>query len=149
MLSCGGVCEVREERHAGGVTPDSTHSWRCPAEGAGWRRGSSPHRCCPRSYSAGCRSVNPDANNSHWCSGTCTLHSQEKRGREYKEKAHLFYDFCFFFPAQPLQMFHVLNKEWSSQSERQARSKYITDASLCNFREQTVLFFQGQKKFFF
>lgn len=66
----------------------STHSWRCLAEGAGWPRGSSPHRCCPHSYSAGCRSASPDANNSHWCSGTCTLCSQ-KEGTSREEKIFL------------------------------------------------------------
>lgn len=66
-------CEGQRGRHRDGAASWSTHSWRCPAEGAGWPQGSFPHRCCPHSYSAGCRSASPDANNSHWCSGTCTL----------------------------------------------------------------------------
>lgn len=62
-----------------GAPSCSTHSWRCLAEGAGWPQDSSPHHYCLRSYSAGCRSVSPGANNSHWCTGTCTLPSQGTR----------------------------------------------------------------------
>lgn len=108
----------REGRHTDGVASHNTHSWRCPAEGAGWPQGSSPHRCCPHSYSAGCRSVSPDANNSHWCSGTCTLHSQGKGGRgdKYKEKRHIFKPNNF--------KCLILWKELCSQSEHQAWRKY-------------------------
>lgn len=85
----------------------STHSWRCPAEGAGWPRGSSPHRCCPHSYSAGCRSVSPDANNSHWCSGTCTLHSQGRGGKQKEKRPFMAQAISNVLSRQIVYIFHV------------------------------------------
>lgn len=89
-------CETRDNRPTSVAASSDTHSWRCPAEGAGWPRGSSPHRCCRRSYSAGCRSVSRGANNSHWCSGTCTLQSEDKRGWHQERGEDTFVPFVSF-----------------------------------------------------
>lgn len=142
FVSFGGV-RYREGRHTGGVASRSTHSWRCPAEGAGWPRGSSPHRCCPHSYSAGCRSVSPDANNSHWCSGTCTLHSQGKGGcgDKYKEKRH------FFFLSTTISNVWFSEKSCVHSLNNRLEANIISDAPLCNFRGQNVLFIQGLQVF--